>query len=167
MKIAKKGDRVEFKSGDLTYYGVVTKGGSRSIKVTLDGGVKAVESLAAYFKLSDHPLSKDAPNLMDKYSITGLKEGGVNSGGMMWSATLRKNDKPIAHISQEGCGGQNNYQTLKQYEDVKQFKEDAVAWGELFNYRYIEIEDTWVAWWLDLRPYGVTAEVHLKGMMKE
>lgn len=167
MEKAKKGDRVTFSMKDGQHFGVVAKGGKGNITVILDGGKEQIKTHARYFQISDHPLPKDKPNLMDKYSIKGLKSGGLNTDGEMWSATLLKKGQPIAHISQGGFGGPNDYspQSIHDRENIAQFRLDAAKWAELFTGTpdFVEPEDTWAAWWLDQRPYGVTA----KDMFKE
>jgi len=74
MNKLKKGNRVEFTMKGKIEYGVVTKGGAKKIKVTLDGGEHEVSGHASLFRLSDHPLAKDlVPSPMDKYSIAGSR----------------------------------------------------------------------------------------------
>lgn len=179
MEKAKKGDRVEFKMEDGMNYGVVKKGGRNTIVVVLDGGDSEVKAGVRFFRLSDKPLPTDKPNMMDKYSIKGYKEGGMNTDGLMFSCTLCLYGKPIAHISQGGHGGPNSYQFIvKDYKNdteirasrevLNQFYKDTKAWAALFNYENpLEIEDDWVEWWLHMRPYGRTAEAYITQMDAE
>jgi len=165
MERAKKGERVEFMQVTKeTAYGVVQKGGAKNITVILDGAEKQITGHVSFFKLSDHPIPKDKPNMMDKYSIKGFKNGGLNTDGYMFSCTLLKEGIPIAHISQGGRGGPNNYSPMK-HDDIKTFMAEAKAWCELFGYKDpIEPEDSWVDWWLNDRPYGKLGDKYFESL---
>ena len=167
----KKGDRVEWQDKDHKKYGVVEKGGSKKITIILDildGAKFRIKGNVSCFSLSDHPLAKDEPNIMDKYSVINLKSAGMNTDGEMWTATVILNGRtPIANVSQGGFGGPCEYFHIsgikdgdikESYKKIEQFKADAKEWAQLFSDRnMIEPEDTWVVWWNDERPYGKTA----------
>lgn len=163
MDKAKKGDRVLVQMRDGKKPGVVAKVWKGEATVILDGGKYQVKAHIKFLELTDLSLPKDPPNVMDKYSIKEVKSAGLNTDGEMWSATLLKNGKPIAHISQGGFGGPNEYSPEKIpdpdfRENLIQFRKDASKWAELFGHSdFTEPEDTWTAWWIDQRPYGKTA----------
>jgi len=173
MNFAKIGDRVELiirkdsskNCGDVeTVHGVVKKGGSETVTVILDGGKKQVKCHVSLLEISDHHLPTDPPNLMDKYSIIKFKSAEV--GRTLFSCTVRKDGKPFVEVEQHGHGGPNRYDPIdikKDREIYMQFLKDAKEWTEMFGDKdAIEPEDTWVEWWYDLRPYGVTAKMHMK-----
>lgn len=164
MERAKKGDRVKFFMDSQMNYGVVAKGGAKNITVITDGAKSEIKGGVKHFSLSDHPLPKDTPNLMDKYSVKSFKSGGMNTDGEMWSCTICKDDKPFAHVAQGGFGGPNDYQPLSSFtnKDIQAFMADAKEWAKLFDSDMIEPEDSWVIWWNDLRPYGQTAKEYFK-----
>jgi hypothetical protein len=161
----RKGNRVKFEHNGVVTYGVVSKGGSKRVIVVEDGGVKQVKAPVDYFELSDHPLPKDAPSAMDKYSLKGYKEINGHGDSRTFEATICKNGKPILTVMNDGWGGCNCYQSVSYHERTveteDQFKADVKSWMKQFNCNMIEPEDTWVEWWQVERPYGVTAEAYL------
>ena len=169
MEKAKKGDRVEFMLKNKKAYGVVEKGGAKNLTVILDGAEEKITGHVSFFTLSDHPIPKDEPNMMDKYSIKGFKNGGINTDGHMFSCTILEDGVPIAYVSQGGEGGPNNYTPKKPFtwDEIKTFMAEAKAWCELFGYKDpIEPEDSWVDWWLNDRPYGKLGEKYFESLRK-
>jgi len=182
MNIAKKWDRVTFKTrkdsgnnsdGVETAHGVVKRGGSDTVTVVLDGGKEQVKLPVTFLSLSNHPLPKDEPNVMDKYSIIKFQSAGA---GRMYSCTVCKDGRPFVEVEQHGHGAPNRYDPIDRKKDqdrkiYMQFLKDAKEWTIMFGDQdAIEAEDTWVVWWMDLRPYGVTAQEHIKSFtdfMKE
>jgi len=162
----RKGDRVETlpnTKGEIKY-GVISKGGQRPTMV-LDGGKREITDYAKWFRHSEHPLPKDAPSAMDKYSIKGYKEIEGHGDSPTFSATICKDGKPILTVMNDGWGGCNSYQTLNYHERTveteDQFSSDVKSWMKQFNCDSIEPEDMWVEWFQYSRPYGVTAETYL------
>lgn len=156
----KKGDRVECSYKGKTEYGVVVTCGDK-VKVRLDGGKSELKGPALYFKLSDHPLPKDAPSEMDKYSIRGYKSITGHGDSPCFEATILENGKPILYVENDGWGGSNCYSrcnnTLVNVEE--QFRKAAKSWVAQFGYPdMFEPEDAWVDWWKFERPYGKLAQ---------
>jgi hypothetical protein len=161
----KKGMRVEFNYLGEHLFGTVDKGGSKSVKVIIDGGEKVVSGPALSFKVSNTPLPKDPPSVMDKYSIIGYKaHNDMSDETTCFSAKICLNGKPIISVSNEGCGGPHNFHPLVgTYAGIDKFLEDAKAWCEQFGYKDpMEPGDFWVDWYTGSRPYAITAAKYVK-----
>jgi len=154
----KKGTRVEFINKNQVCYGVVEKGGNNKNTVVLDGGKREITAEATYFKESSHPLPKDKPTVMDKYSIKGYKSlGGEETD--CFTATICLNGKPILYARNAGQGGCNSYNALKDNSDYDKFIKAIKEWTTALGYsKLFEAEDTWVSWYTTQRPYGKTAQ---------
>ena len=160
MKL-KKRDRVEFEYEGKTVYGVVEKGGSKKIEVVIDGGDNMVGGSPKCFRLSDEPLPKDEPNVMDKWSVKGRKDIEGHGDSPTFSAKICLSGKPVMHVGNNGWGGGNEYHPLKgfDYSVFDQFIADVRAWVGLFGDETMhEPDDFWVSWYTDDRPYGITAK---------
>ena len=156
----KKGDRVEIFFKGKTEYGVVVKAGDMA-KVRLDGGERELKGPALYMKLSDHPLPKDKPSEMDRYSIRGYKSITGHGDSPCFEATILENGKPILYVENDGWGGCNFYSRCKNATTTGETRfHDAVkSWVAQFGYPdMMEPEDAWVDWWKFERPYGKLAE---------
>ena len=161
-----KGDRVEVSHKGKTLYGVVKRGGANKIHVVLDGAEREVTAPARLFKLSQHPLAKDEPNIMDKYSVKGYKDFGMGNDSLIFKATILKDGVPILSVANSGWGGCNEYHPINRQtqEILGEFFTDVRKWVKEFGHAdMIEPEDTWVDWWQNLRPYGVTAKNYIAG----
>lgn len=162
-KMFRKGNRVAFNMKGEVKYGIVTKGGRGQIDVTIDGGLKEVTASALCFQLSDHPLPKDKPSEMDRYSLKGYREIDGHGDSRTFSATICENGKPVLKVMNDGWGGSNAYQPVNWEKHNKEAEErffSAVkSWVSQFGYAdMMEPEDTWVEWWQHQRPFGMTAE---------
>jgi len=165
----KKGDRVEWQSKGETKYGVVAKGGSRRIRVVLDGGDYAVSGPAGAFRLSDQPLpNADEPNPMSRYTITGRKDIDGHGDSATFVAVIRFCGKAVISVMNDGWGGPNDYRTLRkdahhsQSEEMQDFSAKCRQWAIAADYEdAFEVEDAWVDWECFHRPYGVTAKAYL------
>lgn len=158
VPVIKKGDRVECTIKGVLKYGVVVKGG-KVITVILDGGVYEVKGQASAFSLSDHPLLKDDPSIMDKYSVHGYKEIAGHGDSPTFQAKIYKDGKPFLNVSNDGWGGNNDY---GYGAGVEEFYNDAKAWA-LSNgdAELIDPNDDWVYWYQFKRPYGVTSKMYI------
>jgi len=164
----KKGDRVSIptKGGEIVY-GVVVRGGSKKVTVTIDGNEQQASGSPACFQHSDHPLPKDKPNSMDKWGVTSYKEIEGHGDTATFHAKLTLDGKIVGNAMNDGWGGCNCYH-FKDSEIEKQFYSDCKAWCTQFGYAdMLEPDSTWVDWYVTDRPYGVTAETVIQNFKKE
>jgi len=160
----KKGDRVECDYKGETVYGIVSRGGDKSVSIVLDGGEEQLKGGAGLFRYSDKSLPTDAPNLMDKWSIKKYQEIEGHGDSPTFSATICLNGKPVIRAGNNGWGGPNEYHTLNgvDREVEKQFYADVKSWMALFgDESTYDIGDMWIDWYQNNRPYGVTAEKYI------
>jgi hypothetical protein len=163
----KKGNRVEYTEKGETKYGVVSRGGSGTITVILDGGEYQVKGHASLFQLSSHPLATDTEaSPMDQYAVTGYREFRSFDGGG-FNAFITKNKKKILEAYDAGEGGETQFMAIQKGSHVwespesKQFHEDAKAWAIQFGDRTgTEAAAMWIEWHVHKRPYGVTAKMY-------
>lgn len=157
----KKGDRVEFLFKGETTYGVVLRGGKK-LKVVIDGGINIVEGPAGLFYYSNKELPKDPPNPMDNWSVKKYKAIEGNDS-YCFSAIICYEDKPVLEVHNSGRGGPNIYRTLCEAKYMGDFEKVTKLWAKQFNSKYdFELDDLWVDWYVNHRPYGVTAEMYFK-----
>lgn len=153
----KKGERVKLSDKSRTVYGVVSKGGSKRVTVILDGAKQQVTGNPRCFTLSDHPLPKDKPTVMDKYSIKGFKEVDGHGDSRTFSATICKNGKSILTANNSGWGGPDDFHGDRKALD--EFLTDCKEWAKEFGCtNMIEPQDSWVEWCQFEKPYGKLAE---------
>ena len=88
-----KGNRVKFELKGEVKYGVVFKGGSEMVVVIEDGGMKEFKGHADWFELSEHPLPKDEPSDMDRYSLKGYKEINGHGDSRTFEAIILENGR--------------------------------------------------------------------------
>lgn len=163
----KKGMRVEITHKGKSLYGVVFKGGSKNITVIFDGGDKQITAPVHLFRLSDHPLPKDKPSVMDEYTVSAYKDLGMGLDNLMFKAIILRDGKPVLSVQNSGDGGCNHYSPLDNRNSLDQFYKDTRAWVTQFGYPdMIEPEDTWVDWYVNMRPYGVLAEKYIMDYKK-
>jgi len=165
----KKGDRVTFidPQTKAPEYGVVIKGGSKNIRVIKDGGKIELSGNIRAFARTNKPLPKDKPNSMDKWSVSGYKSfEEMSDETTCFHAVIRLNGVAVLTAENRGEGGCNFYHGKREYQE--QFVKDAKEWVKKFGYPdMIEPEDTWIEWYVNYRPYGVTGEQHIKEYKKE
>lgn len=159
-----KGDRVEFTYKGKVLYGIVTRGGSKNVTVTLDGGEESIKGGVAHFTVSNHPIPTDEPNMMDKWSIESYKEIEGHGDSPTFSAKICLHGNPVMSARNSGWGGPNEYHTLQGVDRAveQKFYEDVRAWMALFdNKATYDIGDLWIEWYQYYRPYGVTAAKYI------
>lgn len=153
----KKGDRVEWDDKGEMFYGVVTNGGTK-VTVMQDGGQFKLKGGAGGFNLSNHPLAVDKPSSMDKWSVKSFKEFMHGHGdSATFHAKICLNGKVVGTAENDGWGGCNLYHFDKGV--YGKFSDDVKSWVAQFGYSdMLEAEDTWLFWFVNEKPYGVTAE---------
>ena len=163
MKL-RKGDRVEFTDKGVTKYGVVSKGGSKKVEVTLDGAEYCVRGSAGAFRKSDYPLPVDTePSPMDNYAVTGYKEFKSFDGGG-FNAYITYKGKKILEAFDEGNGGEVNIHGIggtpyARSPEEEKFYADAKAWAIQFgDSNGFGAVGMWFEWYVYERPYGVTSK---------
>jgi hypothetical protein len=165
----KKGDRVEWTdpSGDR-HLGVIAQGG-RIATAIIDGGImKATGPGDGFFKLSSEPLPSGAPHEMDAFGIKGYKAIESQTGETeAFSATLTMNGKPIARVTNDGCGGCHRYYPadgMRQAMEI--FHATARKWAADHNADgasdIAEPADAWFDWKAHKAPYGMTGRAYLE-----
>lgn len=157
----RKGDRVAYKHQGSILTGTVVKGGSNKIKVIRDGGDYEVTGPAEAFRKFDLPLPKDPPSPIDIYQVISYKEINGHGDTPTFSCTITKHGKPIIKGSNDGWGGSNMYDLLpnSSREDLWKFKDAAKIWAIQFGTSNpIEAEDLWIDWYVNRKPYAVTAQ---------
>ena len=160
----KKGDRVEcdYKGGIV--YGIVHRGGKKSVTMVIDGGKEQLKGGAGLFRLSDEPLPTDEPNLMDKWSIKSYQSIEGHGDSPTFDAKICLHGKPVMRSSNNGWGGPNEYHTLKGVDRSieQQFYADVRAWMALFGDESAhDVGDLWIEWYMFHRPYGVTGKAYI------
>jgi hypothetical protein len=159
----KKGDRVKWMSDDGEKHGTVLKSG-KNISVVQDGGRHQARGPADLFDPSDKPLPALEPSLMDKYSITGMKQF-LGTDGYCFSATVRENGEKIGMVHNSGSGGANDYNGLN-FAGIPEFEKDSIEWSKKNGYECArEAADLFVEWYCEHRPYGVSPREYLKGFV--
>jgi len=161
----KKGDRVECTFKGETVYGVVYSGGEKNIKVMLDGGEFMLKGNPILYKSSNKELPKDPPNVIDKWSIKGYKSFDTDDG-YSFHCDICLNNKKVIEVMNHGNGGPNIYHA--NIIILEQFYSDAKEWSKQFGCPYdFEHGDTWVDWYVQKRPYGVTAKTYFDKCKEE
>jgi len=159
----RKGDRVAFKNQGSIFSRTVVKGGSKRIHVIRDGGEYEVKGPPECFKKVDIPLPKDPPSPMDKYQVISYNEIPGHGDTPTFSATITKDGIPILKASNDGWGGSNCYDPISSgyKEEVWKFKDAAKIWALQFGASNpLEAEDLWIDWYVNKRPYAVTAQAY-------
>lgn len=170
QRMFRKGDRVCWRGKDddgnvELKYGTVTRGGKR-IVATMDGGEYEVNGSPNQFRHSDKPLPKDPPSPMDDYSVSGYKTfPEMSDETVAFRACVSLNGKPILTAKNDGHGGDTEiwpiggFDAGRNYNEVTQkFLDDAKAWAIQFGQTSpFESFDEWIDWYVNHRPYGVTA----------
>jgi hypothetical protein len=167
----KKNDRVKCVHNGETLHGTVTKRRGRKLHVIIDGKTNSelIGSMKC-FEASEKPLPVDEPSVMDKWSVKGYKEIEGHGDSPTFSAYIYLNNKKVIHVSNNGWGGCNSYQTTKQgySKYLNQFLKDADEWSEQFkNPLTFDKADTWVEWKQFSAPYGETAKIYFENMKKQ
>lgn len=163
----KKGDRVEYTEKGETKYGVVSKGGAKSISIVLDGGQYQVKGHPSLFQPSSHPLPRDTePSPMDGYAVTSFKEFASPDGGG-FNAFITYRGKKILSAHDGGYGGEVEFHSVKKdghywnSPEQTKFHEDAQAWAIQFGDKNgFGAAACWIEWYVYKRPYGVTAKMY-------
>jgi hypothetical protein len=158
----KKGDRVEFNIKGEIKYGVVYKGGQKLVVIE-DGGEHQFQGHASLFKPSNHPLAKDEPSEMDRYSLRKYQEiEGQETRN--FNAIILENGKPVLYVSNDGNGGCDDYRpyNYEKPDEMERFYASVRAWVTKFGYPDMyEAEGSWVEWWQHKRQYGVTGKAFI------
>jgi hypothetical protein len=158
-----KGDRVEWTQRGTVIYGVVSTGGSGTIKVIHDGGEMVSSGDARTFRPSQHPLKKDDPDAMDRWTLVNYKAIERRSRETTcFDAKIALDGKPVIEASNDGGGGCNFYRPLPGAPKgiCDKLDADAKAWRARAAGRELERSydaDMWISWKADKQPYGVTA----------
>lgn len=171
-----KGTRVEWSSKGVMQYGIVEKGGRKTVHVIHDGGKLVTKGDARCFRPSAHPLpNADEPNSMSDYGLKSVKVAEhLSQETLAYTAIITYKGKPIARVENAGHGGPDNVHPYKfdapnAREAVDKFLADATKWVEenrpaICTGRVYEPEASWISWERDQRQYGQTAKESLSWM---
>jgi hypothetical protein len=158
---------VELLQDGVVKYGVVKKGGTK-VQVVLDGGEVSMSGPARAFITSVEPLAVDGEDEMSKYTVVKYKalrgeetprfecEISLHGGQSLGSGPI--------FASNDGNGGCNTYRIAdrRMQQVLDAFHADAKAWAARYgDPDMIEAADLWLDWYVNMRPYGVTAKVHV------
>ena len=116
------------------------------------------------FEIIDAPTLDDC-SIMDEYAIKGIREAGGDET-RRFEATIYKNDKRFAIVSNDGIGGDNNYRPLMgKYDVLEDMFEKSVEWcnhhsKEKLPYKGLCM-DTWVDYVAFVKKLGIPAKEHM------
>lgn len=172
----KKGDRVMWKGKDEDgkaelKHGTVTRGGVK-VHATMDGGEYEVKGGRSAFQFSDKPMPKDAPSPMDDYAVTGYKSmPEISDETLAFVATITFKGKPVLFAKNGGCGGDTEIRPTGENgykEAYKEFFDAAKAWAKQFGQtNAFEAYSDWIEWYVNKRPFAVTAKQYNEDMEAE
>ena len=173
----KKGDRVCWRGKDENgnvelKHGTVTRGGDK-VHAMMDGGEFEVKGGRNAFQFSDKPLPKDLPSSMDDYVVKGYKAiPELSDETIAYTATIMFKGKPVLSAKNGGYGGDTEVHPYS-YDDascrgmVQKFFNDTREWSMQFGQtKPFEAYDEWIDWYVNHRPYGVTAAKYNEGIEK-
>jgi len=157
-----KRDRVEFDHNGQTVYGVVSRGGSKLVKVSADGAKFEYSVLPSLLRRSDVPLPKDDPHPMDAWGVKDyVRYDRMSEETVAFTATVTLDGVPVIDAKNDGQGGCNSYYSMSGgYAMVARFEEEAKKWlmdHGLPEEHCFEAGDMWLDWKANQAPYGVTA----------
>lgn len=161
----KKGTHVQYRDQDGLHQGIVVKGTTKPngrVTVMLIGGrMKAMGPVTAFTPCTiDIPT--DEPSPMDAYSVSNYREfPQMSQETIAFVARVKYQGKVILEARNDGCGGCTYFYGNQSAE--KQFQEDLRQWAKQFGGEDLtEKDDYWLRWWVDERPYGITARASIK-----
>lgn len=176
MKL-RKGDRVAWVAEGEKRYGVVSKGGGKTVVVVHDGAKFETRGPVGLFKRSRKALPHDIKKTpADAFGVSCYKEHpGLSDETIAFSAILMLNGKGFASVENTGKGADNLYHaggaspasSVECHEKLKQFHEATKEWAKAFGCPdLISPDDIWISWKTTAAPYGVTAEEYLQKFRK-
>lgn len=161
----KKGTHVQYRDQDGLHQGIVVKGTTKPngrVTVILIGGKMKAAGPASAFKPCTIDIPKDEPSPMDDYLVTGYKEfPQMSQETIAFVARVKYKGKVILEARNDGCGGCTYFYGNGGAEE--QFQEDIRQWARQFGGEDMtEKDDFWLQWWVNERPYGVTAKAAIQ-----
>ena len=158
----KKGTSVKFTFQNEDHTGIVLKGGK---KVTVAFGHKGnsyrtVSAVPQLFK-EIPTINLDESGIVDAYSLKGYKEAGGEET-IRFEAKLCKNGKVIGIVSNNGCGGCNDYHHTNNatWKDIEEFNEAVKQWAIHYgDTEPFEPESNWIDWITCGNPSGQSAKL--------
>lgn len=153
----KKGMWVEARDGSCK--GIVISVTGLKLKVVLNAITgDAVLGSHHLFKVIPQPVLDDS-KIMDAYTIKGIREAGGEET-RRFEATIYKDGKKFAHVSNGGCGGCNDYHTFPPFKhsDLTEFLNSAKQWFEHYGVKPFESDDMWVEYQAFSTKQGVFAK---------
>jgi len=170
----RKGQQVTFKQGGETKKGVVERGGKTKATVVLFGNPeKAVRGSIFCFTPTEFDLVEDpSPDPMAGYEIRNHRiVPKMCDDTIAYHAEVWKDGEKIIEASNNGGGGPDNFwpcQKGSTFAVVKAFQDDADAWArECGRNKPFESGGMWVEWYVNQRPYGVTARAYMQEFVRK
>jgi hypothetical protein len=170
----RKGTRVEFDvrndDGSVTVgYGVVRKGGSKTIEVVEDGGIYSRKAHASRFRPSSKPITRDDPDSpMLGYAVVRYQEfKEMSEETVAYRCEFARGSVVIGDSKNQGHGGPDcHFAAIGQQEAFNEFKRRALSWYEKYSGekigKYTNPIDDWLHWYVDARPYGMSERDYFK-----
>lgn len=105
-----KGDKVTFLNPKTmkTVHGIVSKGGSRSVKVRQVGDPEHEFTGSPHaFTPAEFDLPEDdpSPSVMDGWEVRGHKPQGMGMESFRWEVSIFRNGKKVLIANEDGDGG--------------------------------------------------------------
>jgi len=174
----KKYDRVKCIFDNDYQHGIVMKGGSKKIRVVLDGNGSladrdVVTGHVSLFKPSSKPVPVDTESTpMDDYKVIGYKEfNELSDETIAMHAIIKYKGKKIIDVCNDGQGGENMYHPMlsdKSWNYVRKALSDADQWAQQFGEdKPFEALDSWIGWYVRERPFGITSRVYWTAWQKK
>lgn len=156
--IEQKGARVQFEHEGRALQGIVIKGDMFEARIR--AGLMEITIPQGDFQKSDIEVPLDPPTPMDRWSVRKYKPvNALSEETIAFTAEILLDGRKVIDASNQGHGGCNTYHGERQYID--QLEADATVWATLCgDERPSESADTWVGWYGEDKPIGVTATEH-------
>lgn len=161
-----KGDTVEFTANGVTKLGVVERVNATQAVVICDGGCSKIQGHPWQFKLSPKSLACEADDgLMSEYSVKAYRVLRGHGDVPAYSATVFHRGRRFAEVLNDGWGGPSSCQPCSGVEprEMRRFEEAVDQWvREAGEKDVLFALESWIDWFANFRPYGMTASEYFR-----